>query len=77
MNELNRSEVYNRYLEEGVNNLNTTELLIVIDMLYGVGNFHDLIEVAEYTISLIEMGISNDFTDEDFTDWLNNGFEKD
>jgi tetratricopeptide (TPR) repeat protein len=77
MNELDRSEVYKRYLEEGVNNLNTTELLIVIDMLYSDENFHEVIDVTEYTISLFDMGISNDLTDEDFTNWLNNGFEKD
>ena len=71
MNELIRNDLYKRYLEEGVNNLNTKELLDLTDILLNMGKYHEVIDVAEYTISLIDMGISNDFIDGEFTDWLN------
>ena len=71
-----QNDIYNRYLENGINNFNTKELLELIDILYSVGKYNELIDVAEYTISLIDMGISNDFSAEDINDWINNGIDE-
>ncbi len=76
MNKFEGKDIYKQYLEEGVNNLNTRELLELMDILYSLKKFHELIDVAEYTISLTDMGINNDFLDEDLEEWLNNNFEE-
>jgi tetratricopeptide (TPR) repeat protein len=74
MNDFSQKEIYKRYVEEGINNFNTKELLELTDILFGLKKYSELIDVAEYTISLIDMGISNDFVDEELNDWLNNNF---
>ena len=74
INELTEKEIYKRYLKDGVNNLSTKELLELLDVLYALGNNYETIEVAEYTLSLIDMGISNDFIDEELNEWLDNSF---
>ena len=76
INELTENEVYKRYLSDGVNNLSTKELLELIDILYALGKNSEVIDVAEYTLSLIDMGIDNDFIDEELNEWLDNSFEK-
>ena len=76
INELTENEVYKRYLSDGVNNLSTKELLELIDILYALGKNCEVIDVAEYTLSLIDMGIDNDFIDEELNEWLDNSFEK-
>lgn len=76
MSDFNQQDIYKRYLEEGINNFSTKELLDLTDILYGLGKYHEIIDVAEYTLSLIDMGISNDFIDEELNDWLDNSFEK-
>ena len=74
MNDFSQKEIYKKYLEYGINNFNTKELLELTDILFGLKRYSELIDVAEYTISLIDMGISNDFVDEELNDWLNNNF---
>lgn len=74
-NDLTEKEVYKRYLKDGVNSLSTKELLDLLDILYALGKNYEVIEVAEYTLSLIDMGISNDFIDEELNEWLDNSFE--
>lgn len=71
MSEFDEQNIYNRYLEEGINNFSTKELLNLIDILYGLEKYHEIIDVAEYTISLINMGISNNFIDEELDEWYN------
>ena len=66
MSDFSQKDIYKRYLEDGVNKFNTKELLELTDILFGLKKYSELIDVAEYTISLIDMGISNDFVDEDF-----------
>lgn len=75
MNDLNQNEIYKKYLDSGINNFSTKELLDLSDILYGLGLYHELIDVAEYTVSLIDMGISNDFIEEDLNDWINEGYD--
>ena len=70
----NQNDIYNRYLDNGVNSFTTKELLELTDILFGLKKYSELIDVAEYTISLIDMGISNDFVDEELDNWLNNNF---
>ena len=74
MSDFSQKDIYKRYLEDGVNKFNTKELLELTDILFGLKKYSELIDVAEYTISLIDMGISNDFVDEELNDWLNNNF---
>ena len=75
MNDLNQNEIYKKYLDSGINNFSTKELLDLSDILYGLGLYHELIDVAEYTVSLIDMGISNDFIEEDLNDWINESYD--
>ena len=71
MSNFNQQDIYKRYLEDGINNFGTKELLDLTDILYGLGKYHEIIDVAEYTISLIDMGISNNFIDEELDEWYN------
>ena len=72
--ELVKKDVYKKYLKDGVNSLSTKELLELLEILYALGKNYEVIEVAEYTLSLIDMGMSNDFIDEELNEWLNKGF---
>ena len=74
INELTEKEVYKKYLKDSVNSLSTKELLELLDVLYALGKNNEVIEVAEYTLSLIDMGMSNDFIDEELNEWLDNSF---
>ena len=71
MSNFNQQDIYQRYLDDGINNFSTKELLDLTDILYGLGKYHEIIDVAEYTISLIDMGISNNFIDEGLDEWYN------
>lgn len=71
MSNFNQQDIYQRYLDEGINNFSTKELLDLTDILYGLGKYHEIIDVAEYTISLIDMGISNNFIDDGLDEWYN------
>ena len=71
MIDFNEQELYKKYLAEGINNFSTKELLDLIDILYGLGKNSELIDVAEYTISLIDMGLSNNFISEELDEWYN------
>ena len=72
MKDYNNNDIYKRYIKEGTNNFNTKELLELTDILYHLNKYHELIDVAEYTISLIDMGIGNDLIDEELNEWFNN-----
>ena len=74
INELTEKEVYKKYLKDSVKSLSTKELLELLDVLYALGKNNEVIEVAEYTLSLIDMGMSNDFIDEELNEWLDNSF---
>ena len=76
-NQHNQQDIYQRYLEDGINNFSTKELLDLTDVLYGLGKYHEIIDVAEYTVSLIDMGISNHFIDEELDEWYNELPEED
>ena len=71
MSNFNQQDIYQRYLDDGINNFSTKELLDLTDILYGLGKYHEIIDVAEYTISLIDMGISNNFIDDGLDEWYN------
>ena len=71
MSNFNQQDIYQKYLDDGINNFSTKELLDLTDILYGLGKYHEIIDVAEYTISLIDMGISNNFIDEGLDEWYN------
>lgn len=71
MSNFNQQDIYQRYLDDGINNFSTKELLDLTDILYGLGKYQEIIDVAEYTISLIDMGISNNFIDDGLDEWYN------
>ena len=62
---MSNEELYQKYKIEGASSLSAKEIADLIGILLHRKDYGELIEVAEYAISLIDMGINEDFIEDE------------